>query len=163
MLPARQEFLELARSTLAQFNADFAEFDTPQVMTSARIGIKFTLEDIEFTLIHSTDPQIDGLLLVTCTLGRLPLNAEHETCSRLLAANYALSSFRLTGLALDEDENAVYTHSCVMQTWNADGVVALIEAMATLAVRWRDSQLLGIEEFRPVVEGVRPDAFFALA
>lgn len=150
-LPARLEFLKLARLTLHRLDAEFHELDMPELRTNDQAGIKFVLEDVELSLVHFTDPQIDRLMLVSCRLGPLPASAERETCERLLQINYELSSLFLTGFALDEDLNVVYTYSCPMSLWDWEGLANLIEGITALALQWREGQVPDHDALRALV------------
>ncbi|VTU27947.1 hypothetical protein SRS16CHR_04167 [Variovorax sp. SRS16] len=145
ILPARRDFLRLARQTLVRFGADPAALEAPQMDIEAKIGIEFVVEGVGFVLVHNTDPQIDNLILVSCAFGPLPISAARESCMRLLEANYELSALLLTGFALDEAGNCVYTHSCAMPLWDDESMAALIEGMAALALRWRNGGILDAE------------------
>ena len=152
VLPARRDFINLASQALAEFDADLTPLDAPQLRTNNQVGIKFAVSGIDFALVHFLDPQIDGLVLVKCAFGPLPTGEKHEARVRLLAANYELSTLFLTGFAIDEDQNATYTHSCVMASWNREGLVRLIEGMATLAMAWRNGGILNVDGFSALVD-----------
>lgn len=143
---ARSEFLALARLILARFNLDLTKHDTSRLGLDAQIELRFSLLDIDFSLGHAAAPQIDGFMLLTCRLGPLPTHSELEACAHLLAANFELSSTHLSAFALDDNEHAIYTHSCVVRTSDAEGVAILIEGFASLATRWRSNRLPSAHE-----------------
>ena len=158
---ARSEFLALALATLARFNKELTPSDPSQLSLDSRLELSFTVHGIEFSLVHATDPQTDRLLLMTCLLGPLPRNGEHEACARLLAANYELSTTHLSAFALDESENAVYTHSCVVGTSKPGNLAILIEGLAGLSMQWRSNHIPAVHELS--LRGQKADAAFAFA
>ena len=147
----RTEFLQRARRALEMLGVETPDLAALLSHEGPEVSIKFSADNVEFALHHSTAPAIDALMLIECVLGPIPAADMQEAPRRLLELNHDFSSLLLTGFALDPGERAVFTHSCALKDWNAEALVLLMDGMTALAARWREDGFYSVADVRSLL------------